>query len=178
MKLYVIRHGKTNSNDQGVFNGRNDEDINGVGIVQATEASMKIKNLNIDVIIASPLLRTKHTARLINVNNVPVIYDELLTERDYGILTGQPYGSVEEDILWHYDRIVPIEGVEQVKDLFERVRKCMQNIKEIYPNKNILIVTHNGTARGINAYFKGLPLDSNLTNFGKLNNCEIKEYEW
>lgn len=35
MKLYVIRHGRTNNNDAGILNGRNDEDINETGIHQA-----------------------------------------------------------------------------------------------------------------------------------------------
>ena len=35
MNIYVIRHGRTNNNDLGLFNGRNDEDINDIGIEQA-----------------------------------------------------------------------------------------------------------------------------------------------
>lgn len=38
MNLYVIRHGRTNNNDANFFNGRNDEDINEIGIQQAKTA--------------------------------------------------------------------------------------------------------------------------------------------
>ena len=73
MKLYVIRHGRTDCNTQNKYNCRYDEDINEEGVEQAKNASKLVKNLNIDLIICSPLKRTKHTMEIINVNNVPVI---------------------------------------------------------------------------------------------------------
>ena len=52
MKLYVIRHGNTDSNILDIYNGKLlNEDINNIGIKQAQEASKKIKNLNLDLII-------------------------------------------------------------------------------------------------------------------------------
>ena len=74
MKIYVIRHGRTNCNDEGKYNGKLDEDINEVGIRQAVEASKQVKDLNIDIVICSPLLRTRHTCEIVNVNKIPVIY--------------------------------------------------------------------------------------------------------
>lgn len=38
MIIYSIRHGKTDMNQKGLFNGRIDEDINEVGIEQAKMA--------------------------------------------------------------------------------------------------------------------------------------------
>ena len=61
MKLYVIRHGRTKCNDEHKYNGKLDEDINEIGIEQAKKASEEVKNLDIDLIICSPLLRTRHT---------------------------------------------------------------------------------------------------------------------
>ena len=177
MKLYVIRHGRTNDNDLGLYNGRYDEDINSVGIEQAKKASKKVKKLDLDLIICSPLLRTKHTAEIVNVNNVPIIYDDLLMERDFGSLTGKPWKNVEEDI-WNYKKKLPYEGLESVKDLFDRVYLFLDNIKTKYQDKNILIVTHGGVARGIYTYFNGYPNQDSLAEYGRQDNCEIKEYEW
>ena len=87
MKLYVIRHGQTNCNKENKYYCRYDEDINEVGVEQAIKASNNIRKLDIDFIICSPMKRTKHTMELVNVNNVPVIYDERLIERDGGKLT-------------------------------------------------------------------------------------------
>ncbi len=88
MKLYVIRHGETTSNVLDIYNGSLlDEDINDNGINQAIEASKIVKKLDIDMIICSPLLRTRHTCDLINSNHINVIYDKRLEERNYGHLT-------------------------------------------------------------------------------------------
>ena len=84
MKLYVVRHGRTNCNDEGKYNGKLDEDINETGIKQAEEARKKVEKLDIDLIICSPLLRTKHTSNIINANNISIIYDKRLEERDSG----------------------------------------------------------------------------------------------
>ena len=66
---YVIRHGLTKCNIEKKYNGRYDEDIIEEGINQAIKASHIVKNLDIDLIICSPMKRTKHTMELINVNN-------------------------------------------------------------------------------------------------------------
>ena len=87
MKIYVLRHGLTDCNIKKIYNGRYDEDINKDGIKQATEASKIVKTLNIDLIICSPMKRTKHTMEFVNVNNIGVIYDDRLMERDNGKLT-------------------------------------------------------------------------------------------
>lgn len=45
MNIYVIRHGKTNNNDLGLFNGRTGEDINDIGIEQAKKVRDNLKKL-------------------------------------------------------------------------------------------------------------------------------------
>lgn len=35
MELYVVRHGRTNCNDENKYNSKLDEDINEIGIEQA-----------------------------------------------------------------------------------------------------------------------------------------------
>ena len=87
MKIYVLRHGQTDCNKNNKYNCRLDEDINEIGIKQAELAKEKVKKLNIDLIICSPMIRTKHTCQIINSNNIPVIYDDRLMERIGGVLT-------------------------------------------------------------------------------------------
>ena len=69
-----------------------------------------------------------------------------------------------------------IEGLETIPELFKRVSLFLDEIKEKYKDKNILIVTHGGVARGVYFYFNEIPKDGKLENFGS-GNCEIKEYE-
>ena len=80
MKLYIVRHGQVPHNALGIY-CEIDEDLNEVGIKQAKELAKKIKNIECDIIISSPLLRARHTAEIINTKNKNIIIDERLHER-------------------------------------------------------------------------------------------------
>lgn len=176
MKLYVIRHALTNCNVEKKYNGKLDEDINETGILQAKKAQGIIRNLDIDLIICSPLLRTRHTCNIININNVPVIFDNRIEERNCGIYTGKELGEFYYTDYWNYYSKIKVEGLESIQDLFKRIKDFLDEIKEKYKDKNILLVTHGGVARAIYFYFNELPKDGMIQKFGA-SNCEIAEYE-
>ena len=49
-------------------------------------------------------------------------------------------------------------------------------VKEKYYDKKVLLVTHGGTSRAIEAYFKGC--ENGIMPPETLQNCEIREYEY
>ena len=177
MKIYVIRHGLTKCNIEKRFNGRYDEDIIDEGINQAIKASYIIKKLDIDLVICSPMKRTKHTMELLNLNNIDVIYDDRLMERDTGKLTLKKLGKFYDNEYYNYYSTKIIEGLETLPELFNRVHSFLDEIKIKYKNKNILLVTHGSVARAIQFYFEKIPEDGMLLNISGQKNCEIKEYE-
>lgn len=182
MKLYVIRHGLTKCNVEHKYNCRFDEDINEIGVQQAEEARDKIKNLKIDLIICSPMKRTRHTMEIININKIPVIFDDRLMERDGGKLTLTTI-DVENSNDYYYTEYYnyyskkQMDGLETLPDLFKRVHAFLDEIKEKYKNQNILLVTHGAVAKAIQFYFEEIPADGMLLKVSKQKNCEIKEYE-
>ena len=178
MKLYVIRHGQTNCNKENKYNCRYDEDINETGIMQAKEASNNVKKLEIDLIICSPLKRAKQTMDLINVNNVPVTYDDRIIEREGGILTLTTVDSEFDENEYHnYYSKKTVEGLETLPNLLKRVFSFLDELKEKYQNKNILIVTHDSIGRAIQFYFEKLPADGKIFKISGQKNCEIRKYE-
>ena len=176
MKVYLMRHGETNWNKEKKMQGMVDIELNDQGRKKAISNQKKFKKLNIDLIISSPLKRAKETAKLVSEGtNTPIIYNEKLVERSYGNLEGKNYKGKE--IYENHDTYSLIENtnfenIERVKDLLKRVWEALDEIKEKYPNKNILIVSHGGTSRAINAYFNGIPENKTLkpTN---MKNAEI-----
>lgn len=179
MKLYVIRHGQTNCNAENKYNCRLDEDINDVGIKQAEEASKQVQNMNIDLIICSPMKRTNHTCDIINVNKIPVIYDDRLKERIGGVLTNTPHDNdYFYNEYYNYYSTNIVEGLETLPELFNRVHTFLDEIKIKYKNKNILLVTHGAVARAIQFYFVTMPEDGMLLKIEGQKNCEIKEYNF
>ena len=81
MYLYVIRHGQTDWNIQKKLLSTTDVPLNSTGVEQCKEAEKLVRNLNYDLVICSPKLRTKQTAEIVNTKKVEVIYDDRLIER-------------------------------------------------------------------------------------------------
>ena len=176
MKIYVLRHGQTSWNVDGRIQGKQDIELNEIGIRQAYEAKEKFNMLNIDLIMCSPLKRTKKTAEIINQDkNVDIIYKKELIERDLWDFEGKGYDIEEGDIYDYYKNESKMK-IEPVVDLCSRINKLLTDIKNNYKNNTILLVTHSGTARAIEAYFYGIDKNGKLPP-ENLENCEIREYE-
>ncbi len=176
MKIYVIRHGQTNWNVEEIIQGKKDIELNEVGIRQAYEVKEKLNMLNIDLIMCSPLKRTKKTEEIINQDkNLNIIYKKELIERDLGDFEGKDC-AIEEGDIYNYYKNESKMKIEPVVDLCNRVNKLLTEIKSNYKNKTILLVTHSGTARAIEAYFYGIDENGELPP-ENLKNCEIREYE-
>lgn len=176
MKIYVIRHGETDINIQNRINSLNDEDLNENGIKQAIQLREELENINYDLIIASPLTRTKHTAELLNAKEVDIIYDERLLERDAGKLTKMPISQIDTNDWYNLKPKNYYENAETVKHLLERIYQFLEEIKNKFLGKDIILVTHGGVSKGITSYFKGIPEDGNLEIY-KHKNCEIHLFE-
>ena len=84
MNLYVVRHGQTEANVNHLFNGRNERDLTEFGIEQANSLANRMKTISIDLIFSSPLKRAIHTASILNINNIEIVFDDRIIERDYG----------------------------------------------------------------------------------------------
>lgn len=173
MKLYIVRHGEVPHNVLKQYNNEN-EDLNENGIRQANELKEKIRNINYDIIISSPLLRAKHTAQIINVNNKEILINDKLKERDPGNLSGKPLTVTNRDEYWNYNTTITYGTSENIRDFFMRVHNFLDDLKkEDY--ESVLIVAHSGVSKAFNGYFEGIK-DGMFLDRG-LKNCEIKEYE-
>lgn len=174
MKVYIVRHGQIPNNALKRHTNPY-EDLTELGIQQAKELSEKVKDINFDIIYVSPYLRAKHTAEIINSNNINVIVDERLKERDCGQLSNQPLESDEErEDYWDYYSKNEHQNAENIVPFFKRVYSFLDELKTKQYNK-VLVVAHSGISKAFNAYFNGIQ-DGKFLNRG-LKNCEIKEYE-
>ena len=173
MKVYIVRHGEVPHNALKQYNNEN-EDLNENGIRQANELKEKIKNINYDIIISSPLLRAKHTAQIINVNNKKILINDKLKERDPGDLSGKPLTVTNRDEYWNYNTTIRYGTSENIREFFKRIYNFLEDLKkEDY--ESVLIVAHSGVSKAFSGYFEGIK-DGMFLNRG-LRNCEIKEYK-
>lgn len=172
MKVYIVRHGETSYNALKLYNSK-EEDLNEVGISQAEQLKDKIKEIDFDIIISSPLIRTINTTNIINSNNKKVIIDDRIEERNPGNLSGQPLSTTNRDEYWNYNTIIQYGTSENIKSFFKRVYNFLDELKT-KNYKTVLVVAHSGVSKAFSAYFEGIN-DGMFLNRG-LKNCEIKEY--
>jgi broad specificity phosphatase PhoE len=86
-----LRHGATDWNRQGLFQGRTDNPLNDDGIEQAHAAAEKLRAIALRHVVSSPLLRAVQTAEIIaNIASRTVVLDHGLIELDFGSFEGQP----------------------------------------------------------------------------------------
>lgn len=173
MKLYVMRHGETITNTMHLISGNKEADLTKRGIKQAKEAKKHLQDIDFDYVFASPLSRARITAS--TVSDKSIIIDKRLIERDYGNLDMKRKADVNYDGFWNYNLNLDYNG-ENIRDLLKRVENLIQDLKNEYLGKNILLVTHSGVARAIHYYITGIPQDGDLTKL-EIPNCSVRVYE-
>jgi broad specificity phosphatase PhoE len=177
MEVYVIRHGQTATNAcKGMVGRKQEYSLTEKGEEQAKKARKIVSEIDYDFVICSPLSRTKRTCELVNAKNKEIIYDERIIERDCGEMEGKPKESFDYPHYWNYNYEFDIKGMMPIKEFIKTVWNFLDEIILKYPDKRILIVTHNGVCRAIGAYFNGIPIDGNLSIYAH-DNCEIKCYK-
>ena len=176
MRIYVIRHGETDVNLENKINSLNDDDLNKTGIMQAQEVGKKLESIEYDFIISSPLIRTKHTAELLNIKNKKISFDNRLIERDAGVFTKQSLENIDSDDWWNLNPKEDYKDAETVKNVLDRIYEFLDELKKKYKDETILLVTHGGVSKAISCYFYGIPEDGKLGKY-KHHNCEIHEFD-
>ena len=173
MKVYIVRHGEVPHNALKQYNNQN-EDLTKKGIKQAEELREKIKTINYDIVICSPLVRAKHTAKIINVKDKKMIIDNRLEERNPGSLSGQSLDVTNREEYWNYNTTIKYGTSENIKLFFDRVYNFLDELKT-KNYESVLIVAHSGVSKAFYGYFEGI--ENGLFLNKGLKNCEIKEYQ-
>ncbi len=173
MKLYLIRHGQTDWNLQGRFQGREDIPLNDTGIFQAEECAKALSGEPFRAIVSSPLSRARRTAEILAEHlQIPqLLLEEGITERDFSKVSGMTpaereafYASGEPD------------DKEPWEQLCSRMMGSLHKYAKQFHRDNIIMVSHGAS---INAVLS--VLSNGTTGTGKIilkNTCiNILHYE-
>ncbi len=152
-EYFVMRHGQSEGNIRLVVSSQvtNKDPLTEEGRKQVYAASEQLSN--IDMIVASPFMRTTETAKIMaekyGIDPETIVYDERLGEINAGELEGKEWKLYHEFLYEHdrdewYERAIP-QG-ESLADVARRVGAVLYDIEKTYSKKKILIVTHGGPA--------------------------------
>lgn len=112
MKIYIVRHGKTDWNVSGLIQGKTDIPLNKIGEKQAEIAKEKIED-KIDICFSSPLKRAIKTAQILS--DVNPIIDKRLVERNMGEFEGKPALNYDSKNIGIIKAIIVIMVLNQYK---------------------------------------------------------------
>ena len=96
-------------------------------------------------------------------------------ERNYGEFENTPKTSFDYNEFWNYSLNKKYEKAESCKVFFDRVIKFLDELKEKYKGKNVLIVTHAGVTKVLKCYFDGFLKDEEIGPYLP-SNAEILVY--
>jgi broad specificity phosphatase PhoE len=152
--FYIVRHGQTDWNIQGITQGQTDIPLNEKGKLQAQEVARKLHNIHFDAAFSSDLARAYETAEIISLEKqLTLMTHKALRERNYGSLEGRKWTEYQEELreeLKNFEtlsehekklhKLVP--GMESEEEVITRLLTYLRELAVAYSSKNILIVSH------------------------------------
>lgn len=151
MRLFLVRHGETESNRLNLALGRDDVPLNERGLWQAERVGGALAREPLSAVYSSPLQRTLETARAVAApHGLPVQIEQGLIEMDIGEadgLTIAEVGSRYPGLLkaWASEEgpTQAMPGGECLVDVQERAWVAVQDLAARHANDTIAAVTHN-----------------------------------
>jgi alpha-ribazole phosphatase len=160
-RLFLIRHGTTESPGGERFYGSTDLPLSKEGRRQAERLAARLSSVNVNMIFTSPLERALATTRTIAAKNkISFNIIEGLSEVDFGEWEGLSFEEIQarypdESEKWLNDPwIFNFPGGESVPDFKARVIRSLQ--KNIGFEGDLVIISHGGTLRVLISYLGGI----------------------
>jgi 2,3-bisphosphoglycerate-dependent phosphoglycerate mutase len=172
--LVLVRHGKSEWNEKGLWTGWRDIPLAPKGFDEAKITGEQLKDITFDFAYTSALIRAKQTLdEILKVieQTPPIAANEALNERDYGDYTEKNKWDIQKEVgeeMFQKIRrswdIQPPNG-ESLKMVSERVMPYYAS--EIEPKlkegKNILIAAHGNSLRALVKYLENIS-DADIEN--------------
>lgn len=162
--LLLVRHGQSEWNADGRWQGQADPPLSALGEQQAVEATKQLNG--IDAVWASDLVRATRTAELVALElGVDVVVDARLRERHGGEWQGHTRDEIEARWPGYLVDGRRPPSWEPDADVVERALDVCAAIAEAHPGATVLVVTHGGIVRTLERHLED-PEDQLLPNLG------------
>lgn len=182
-RLYVVRHGETRWNHEGRWQGWQDSPLTDKGRLQAQKAADELKDSGATLMFTSDAGRARETAQIIGTTlGLEARADSALRERFYGSYEGMTSGEIDgkfpgtryEAGRDRRDTWRPIGG-ESLVEVSARVMAFVRQLATEHPGETVVLVTHAGVLRVLDAVSSGEALDDIWDRVP--GNCAIFELE-
>lgn len=155
-QLTLIRHGITDWNVTGKFQGHTDTPLSEEGRLQAQALAKHLKKAKVDLIYSSSLSRALETAKIVFPNR-DIIQDHRLRELNFGAFEGFTHDENmrhEQGPWWFSDPFKnQAPNGESYEILRQRVVAWMEGLPE---DKHSVAFTHSGTIQMLVSHVLGV----------------------
>ena len=168
MNILLVRHGETDWNRDGRYQGRTDIPLSATGRSQVESLAQRLAHIPIDVAIASPLSRAKSTAQaILATRQIHLELEPALLEISHGDWEGKLASEIEHThgpmfALW---RTAPSPdtpagpGAETLSEVERRAWPVIVNLcQRLQPTQTALVVAHDAVNRVLLCRILGMPL--------------------
>jgi probable phosphoglycerate mutase len=158
--ILLARHGETDWNREGRFQGRADPPLNETGRAQAAELASELKGVELAAVYSSPLRRALETAEAVAAEHglEPVAVDAL-REVDVGSWQGLTRAEIEARFPEQFARWLDYdqgwEDGESYEGMGRRAVAVLLELAAAHEGERILAVTHGGPIRAAFAFADG-----------------------
>jgi broad specificity phosphatase PhoE len=155
-QLTLIRHGITEWNMTGKFQGHTDTPLSEEGRMQAQALAKHLKRAKVDRVYSSPLSRAVETAQIAFPSS-EIIQDDRLREMNFGEFEGYTQSENEQHPQWAWWYADPFKrrapDGESYEDLRLRAVDWMNNLPD---NVHVAAVTHSGAIQMLISHIVGV----------------------
>ncbi len=158
-KLFLIRHGATQSNQEHRYLGKKDEPLSKEGIDKLKENFLGDKYPHADIVFSSPMIRCQETAKLLYPNKQPLVIPEW-KEMDFGDFDGKNFEELKSDQRYqewiNSNGSLPFPNGESKKEFISRSVKGLEKMIEYLSNMEadtVAAVVHGGTIMALLSKF-------------------------
>ena len=162
LTFYLVRHGRTLWNEQGLLQGFGNSDLTELGVKGAKQTGAALQHIPFVAAYSSCLQRTIDTAQyILGERHVPLFQHKGLNEQYFGSWEGLPVEELHS--LEEFNQMLKdaanykaqSNGGETFEQLAKRAIKALQDIIQVHEQGNILVVSHGHTLRLLLALLAG-----------------------
>lgn len=182
-RLILIRHGETEWNRLGRWQGQTDVPLNPGGRRQARDLADRFQHEPLDSVYSSDLRRARETAQVLaEATGAPLVEDPRLREIHLGTWEGLLFDEIRRRDGDRLDRFRAepaserAPGGEGVLDVQRRSLAALDEIVRTHPHGSVALVSHGLTLAVIKIRLLGLPLESVWEV--EPANAAPEEYHW
>lgn len=165
-RIILVRHGQTEWNILGRFQGQTDVKLTPLGLSQAEKAAVRLAGEDIAAVYASDLDRAMTTAECIAAKHgLKAIPFKPVREIFFGDWEGLSYDEIKKEWPDEIDKLfnkasrLVIPKGETFQQLVDRAVPAINTLAQQYQHKTIVIVSHGAALRSIIGHYLHIPLD-------------------